>query len=51
MVALLEEEQLELAKKMESAWYRSTEPIPLKHPFVGDGYLSNKKWPLIEECG
>ena len=32
------------------AWYRSKEPVPITQPFVGGGYLSNKKWPLIEEC-
>ena len=31
-------------------WYRSKEPVPITNPFVGGGYLSNKKWPLIEEC-
>ena len=29
-------------------WYRSKEQVPINFPFVGDGYLSNKKWPLIE---
>ena len=36
------------AKERGTAWYRSKEPIPMKHPFVGGGYLSNKKWPLNE---
>ena len=36
--------------KAGTAWYRSKEPVPITHPFVGGGYLSNKKWPLIEEC-
>ena len=37
-----------LLKREGTAWYRSKEPFPLNDPFVGDGYLSNKKWPLIE---
>ena len=36
------------AEERGTAWYRYTEPIPIDHPFVGGGYLSNKKWPLIE---
>ena len=39
----------ERAKGKGPAWYRSKKPLPLAHPFVGGGYLSNKKWPLIEE--
>ena len=38
----------EWARERGTAWYRSKEPIPIDYPFVGDGYLSNKKWPLIE---
>ena len=38
------------SEKSKIGWYRSKEPIPIKHPFVGGGYISNKKWPLIEEC-
>ena len=38
----------EWARERGTAWYRSKEPIHIDHPFVGDGYLSNKKWPLIE---
>ena len=38
------------SEKSRIGWYRSKEPIPLKNPFVGGGYISNKKWPLIEEC-
>ena len=45
---LKHEEELEWAKEAGTAWYRSKEPLPIDHPFVGDGYLSNKKWPLIE---
>ena len=41
--------ELKWAKDAGTAWYRSKEPVPINHPFVGDGYLSNKKWPLIEE--
>ena len=43
------EDYLEWAKAAGTAWYRSQEPVPVNHPFVGGGYLSNKKWPLIEE--
>ena len=50
MASLLFEFYLKWAKELGTAWYRSKEPIPIVHPFVGDGYLSNKKWPLIEEC-
>ena len=42
--------EMEYAEKSGIGWYRSKEPIPLKNPFVGGGYISNKKWPLIEEC-
>ena len=42
------EEELEWAKEAGTAWYRSKEPLPIDQHFVGDGYLSNKKWPLIE---
>ena len=42
--------ELDWAKEAGTAWYRSKGPVPLDHPFVGGGYLSNKKWPLIEEC-
>ena len=38
------------AKESGKDWYRSKEPVPIYHPFVGGEYLSNKKWPLIEEC-
>ena len=44
----IEEEQY--SEKSGIGMYRSKEPIPIKHPFVGGGYISNKKWPLIEEC-
>ena len=49
MAGLLYKDELELAKAAGTAWYRSKESVPIKHPFVGGGYLSNKKWPLIEE--
>ena len=39
---------LDWAREAGAAWYRSKEPVPIKHPFVGGGYLSNKKWPLNE---
>ena len=29
-------------------WYRSKETVPVGSAFVGGGFLSNKKWPLIE---
>ena len=44
------EDYREWAKAAGTAWYRSEKPVPIDHPFVGGGYLSNKKWPLIEEC-
>ena len=40
-----------LAREAGAAWYRSKNPLQLSsvhYPFVGDGYLSNKKWPLNE---
>ena len=40
----------EMAKAAGKAWYRSKETVPIQDPFVGGGFLSNKKWPLIEEC-
>ena len=49
MVGSLTLEELERAKGKGTAWYRSKKPLPLAHPLVGGGYLSNKKWPLIEE--
>ena len=48
MVGSLTLEELERAKGKGPAWYRSKKPLPLAHPFVGGGYLSNKKWPLNE---
>ena len=30
--------------------HRSSETIPITNSFVGGGYMSNKKWPLNEEC-
>ena len=50
MASLLFEFVLKWPKEFGTAWYKSKEPVPIVHPFVGDGYLSNKKWPLIEEC-
>ena len=43
-------EEEKYSEKSGIGLYRSKEPIPLNHPFVGGGYISNKKWPLIEEC-
>ena len=40
--------ELKWAREAGTAWYRSKEPVPIDHPFVGGGYLSNKKWPLNE---
>ena len=40
--------ELKWAREAGTAWYRSKETIPIIHPFVGGGYLSNKKWPLNE---
>ena len=45
--ALLDDE-LDWAREAGTAWYRSKETVPIKLPFVGGGYLSNKKWPLTE---
>ena len=42
--------ELDWAKEAGTAWYRSKETVPIHDPFVGGGFLSNKKWPLIEEC-
>ena len=39
---------IEWANELGTVWYRSRQPAPVKHPFVGGGYLANKKWPLIE---
>ena len=44
------EPELGWAKEAGTAWYRSKETVPIHDPFVGGGFLSNKKWPLIEEC-
>ena len=46
----LEQFEEEWAEEAGYAWYRSKEPVPIYHSFVGGGYLSNKKWPLNEEC-
>ena len=40
--------ELDMAKEKGTAWHRSKERVPINFPFVGVGYLSNKKWPLIE---
>ena len=44
----LEQYEEEWAEEAGYAWYRSKEPVPIYHSFVGGGYLSNKKWPLNE---
>ena len=41
--------ELDMAKEKGTAWHRSQERVPINFPFVGVGYLSNKKWPLNEE--
>ena len=43
-------EEEKYSEKSGIGMYRSKEPIPINHPFVGGGYISNKKWPLNEEC-
>ena len=48
MSAGLGPKELKWAREAGTAWYRSKEPVPIDHPFVGGGYLSNKKWPLNE---
>ena len=40
--------ELDWAREANTTWYRSKETVPIKLPFVGGGYLSNKKWPLTE---
>ena len=45
---MIEKDELDMAKEKGTAWYRSKKRIPINFPFVGDGYLSNKRWPLIE---
>ena len=40
--------ELDWAREANTTWYRSKETVPIKLPFVGGGYLSNKKWPLNE---
>ena len=44
-----EDYEFNMAKEKGTAWYKSKERVPTNFPFVGGGYLSNKKWPLIEE--
>ena len=50
MTGTLNPEHYDVAKEVGTAWYRSKKSVPIHRAFVGDGYLSNKKWPLIEEC-
>ena len=47
MHAFVPKSYLNLPKE---ALYRSSETIPITNSFVGGGYMSNKKWPLNEEC-
>ena len=46
MTSIIFEEDLELAEKQGTAWYRSKQVFPQE--VTGSGYLANKKWPLIE---
>ena len=48
MTGYLWENELEMAKQAGTAWYRSKDRVPIKSPFLGGGYMSSKKWPLIE---
>ena len=45
----LDKIDFDMAEEAGSTWYRSKEPVPIVYPFLGIGYLSNKKWPLMEE--
>ena len=36
-------------RELRYNWYRSRDTMPGKPAYVGGGYMSNKKWPLIEE--
>ena len=36
-------------RQMNLNWHRSKDTMPGKPAYVGGGYMSNKKWPLIEE--
>ena len=44
----LSNEDLKWAEESGTAWYRSKYPASISYPFVGQGYLSNKKWPLLK---
>ena len=44
----LREEERKWAEESGTAWYRSKHPASISYPFVGQGYLSNKKWPLLK---
>ena len=43
---IIHDYELKWAEEAGTAWYRSKERIPVNFPYVGGGYLSNKKWPL-----
>ena len=49
LVGRISDSDVKWARDIGTAWYRSKESVPTHPHFVGDGYLSNKKWPLIEE--
>ena len=38
-----------LASEHYGTAYVTGEVVPVNHPFLGGGFLSNKKWPLNEE--
>ena len=48
VVGYLWKDHYDWAKEKRTAWYRSKEPVNRERPGGGCGYLSNKKWPLIE---
>ena len=37
-----------LASEHYGTAYVTGEVVPVNHPFLGGGFLSNKKWPLNE---
>ena len=48
LLSTLQEQDIEAAEALGTAWYRSREVFPQDMPYAG--YLANKKWPLAEEC-
>ena len=43
----LADHDFEIARRAGTA-YVTGETVPVNHPFLGGGFLSNKKWPLNE---